>query len=191
MKSKLVWFTTIFILFLLFVLPAFMASLIKMIPASDQPGYGDKGRVSVYGIRSFSQEFLSADTNLVAVGTTIKNPNLKNQKDIIFNLYDGNNNLIRTTKLNGFNIGDGDFVKIVFDVVPDSKNKKYSFSLSSPDAGEEQIIELFLIDPTPEILSYTYDDKIHMGGIPMVTFHKPVSKLDTIKQVYLNLFSKL
>jgi len=190
-NNKIIIFTTTTILFLLFILPAFMASLLKMIPASDQPGYGDMGRISIYGIREFSQTFVSKNKNLVAIGTTIKNPNLKNKKDIIFNLYDENNNLIRTTKLNGFNIGDGDFVKIIFDVVPDSLGNKYYFRLSSPDAGDEEILELFLIGPIDTVLDYSYDDETKLGGIPMVTFHKPDSRWETVKLVYLNLFSKL
>ncbi len=189
--KKMVWFTTFSILFLLFVVPGLMATLIKMVPANDQPGYGDKGRVSIYGIRDFRQDFISKDKNLIAIATTIKNPNLKNNKDIIFNLYDENNNLIRTTTINGFNIGDGDFVKIIFEKVADSKNKKYYFTLSSPDAGQEEVVEVFLTGPTSEILSYTYDKETHLGGAPIVTYHKPDSRLETVKLVYLNLFSKL
>lgn len=184
-------FTIFSILFLLFVFPAVLASLIKMIPANDQPGYGSIGRVSVYGERSFTQVFISKNKNLVAIGTTIKNPNLKNKKDIIFNLYDENNNLIRTSILNGFNIGDGDFVKIIFDIVPNSAGKKFYFNLSSPDAKQDEIIEVFLTNSTNEILSYTYDEETHDGGAPIVTFHKPESKLETIKLVYFNLLSKL
>lgn len=188
--TKFSLFTIFTILALLLVAPVLMTSLIKMIPANDQPGYGNMGRVSVYGIRAFTQTFVSKQKNLTAIGTTIKNPNLNNKKDINFNLYDENNNLIRTIKLNGFNIGDGDFVKIVFDPIPDSSQKKYYFNLSSPDAKQDEIIEVFLTSPTNEILSYTYDEETHIGGAPIVTFHKPDSRLETIKLVYLNIFSK-
>ncbi|EKD94542.1 MAG: hypothetical protein ACD_26C00034G0077 [uncultured bacterium] len=184
-------FTIFTILFLILVLPILMIVPIKMVPSGDQPGYGDMGRVSVYGLRDFKQVFLSKDNNLTAIGTTIKNPNLKNKKDIFFKLYEENNNLARTVVLNGFNIGDGDFVKIVFEPILDSKNKKYYFAIASPTAGEEEIIELFLIKSTNEVLEYTYDEETKPGGIPMVTFHKPNSKWETIKSVYLNLFSKL
>ena len=192
MKYKnMVWITTTIILFVLFVAPAFLASLIKMIPANDQPGYGDMGSLSVYGERDFKQVFVSKHDNLTAVATTIKNPNLKNKKDIIFNLYDMNDNLLRTTRLNGFNIGDGDFAKIIFEPIKTSKNQKYYFVISSPDATSQETIDLFLIKPTSEVIEYTYDEETKQGGIPMVTFHKPESKWQTIKSVYLNLFSKL
>jgi hypothetical protein len=191
MNNKLVVFTTTFILFVLLIVPAILASLIKMIPANDQPGYGSGGSVSVYGERTFTQYFVSKNKNLTAIGTTIKNPNLKNKKDIVFNLYDQDNNLIRTVNLNGFNIGDGDFIKIVFEPIIDSQNKKYYFNLASPDAKQDEIIEVFLTEPTDEIVEYIYDDEKHLGGAPIVTFHKPESRLKTVKLVYLNLLSKL
>ena len=183
-------FTVISILALIFVLPILMLLPIKMVPSGDQPGYGDMGRVSIYGTRTFTQEFISKNNNLMAVGTTIKNPNLKNKKNINFSLYDEKNNLIREVMLNGFNVGDGDFVKIVFDPLSDSKNKKFKFIISSPTAGEEEIIELFLIAPTDSVLSYNYGDEIKEGGIPMVTFHKSEGVLTNVKTIYSNIFSK-
>ena len=189
--TKFSLFTITTILFLLFIVPALMASLIKMIPANDQPGYGQMGRVSVYGDRTFTQYFVSKMNNLTSVATTIKNPNLRNTREISFKLYDMDNKLIRSVLLNGFNIGDGDFVKIVFEPIFDSANKKYYFNLSSPDAKEDEIIEVFLTSQTPEILEYSYDDETKAGGAPIVTFHKPNSRLETVKSVYSNLISKL
>ena len=184
-------FTIIVILALLFGVPTLMASLIKMVPAKDQPGYGQMGRVSVYGERTFTQYFVSTDKNLTSVATTIKNPNLNNKKDIYFNLYTMDNVLVRSVVMNGFNIGDGDFVKIIFQPIPDSMDKKYYFTLSSPSAGEEEIIEIFLTGKTDEIIGYIYDEETKEGGAPIVTFHTPGSRLETIKSVYSNLFSKL
>ena len=189
--KKMIWFTSFLILFLLFITPGLMASLIDMMPANDQPGYSVDARASIYGERQFTQYFKSKDKNLIAVATSIKNPNLKNKKDIFFKLYDENDNLIRSSVLNGMNIGDGDFIKIIFDKISDSMNKKYYFTLSSPDAGEEEIIELFLIEATNEVLSYTYDEETRPGGAPIVTFHKPDSTWEIVKLVYLNWLSKL
>lgn len=183
-------FTIVIILVLLFGTPAIMASLIKMIPANEQPGYGQMGRVSVYGDRTFTQYFISKQNNLTSVATTIKNPNLHNKKDVFFKLYDMESILVRSVTMNGFNIGDGDFVKIIFDPIVDSENKRYYFTLSSPAAGEEEIIEIFLTAKTPEILEYTYDEETKEGGAPIVTFHKPNSRLETVKSVYSNLLSK-
>ena len=189
--KKMIWFTTISILFVLFIVPGIMASAIKMIPAGDQPGYGPR-RLSIYGIGELSQKFISKEKNLTAIGTTVKNPNLKNKKEVILNLFDENHNLLRKSVLNGFNIGDGDFVKFVFEVVPDSLDKEYSFTLSSPTAAADEIIEVFLIDgPANGIIEYTFGEETHEGGIPLVTFHKPDSQWEVIRGVYSNWLSKL
>ncbi len=189
--KKIIWATTLSISFLLFVLPGILASTLDMVPANDQPGYNGSKRLSIYGERQFSQKFISRDKNLTAIGTSIKNPNLKNKQEIIFNLYGKDKVLIRTAALNGFNIGDGDFVKFVFQSVPDSGGKEYSFTISSPAAGPGEMLEVFIIEPTPDIIDYFYEEETHPGGIPLVTFHKPNSKLELIKTVYFNWFSRL
>lgn len=189
--KKLIWFTTTSILLLLFVIPAFLAASINMTPANDQPGYDSNVRLSIYGERQITQTFISRQKNLMAIATSIKNPNLKNKKDITLNLYDESENLIRSSVLNGFNIGDGDFMKFIFGEIKDSKDVKYSFTLSSPASGPGEILEVFIIEPNEDILEYSYEDEDHFGGIPMVTFHKPESSLETVKLVYSNWISKL
>lgn len=187
--KKLIWFTTIIILFFIFVAPAILALGIKLIPGGDQPGYSNT--LAVYGIRSVTQKFISTQANFSAIGTSIKNPNLKNKKDIVLTLYDENLNLQRTSVINGQNIQDGDFVKFVFDVIPDSENKVYVFNLSSPSAGPEDKIDVFLSQNPPNwITEYHYDKDTLKGGLPIVIYFKPVSKISVIKSIYFNLFSR-
>lgn len=189
--KKMIWFTTISVLFMLFIMPGVMASTIKMTPAGDQPGYGPR-RLSIYSKHELIQKFISKEKNLTAIGTTVKNPNLKNKKEVILDLYDSGHNLIRKSILNGFNIGDGDFVKFVFEPIMDSQNKEYIFILSSPNAGADEIVEVFLMDnPADGIIEYTFGEETHDGGIPLVTFHKPQSKWEVIRRVYSNWLSKL
>lgn len=189
--KKLIWFTTLTILFLLFIVPGILASALDMIPANDQPGYDSNKRLSIYGEKEITQTFISRDKNLTAIGTSIRNPNLKNQKEIVFNLYDENGSLIRSSTLNGLNIEDGDFVKFVFDKINDSLNKTYTFTVSSPAAGPGEIIEVFIIKPTEDVIEYSYGEEIHPGGAPIVTFHRPDSQLEIVKLVYSNWLSRL
>lgn len=190
--KKMIWLTTIFVLFLVLVVPGVLAVTLDMIPAGDQPGYNSNQRLSIYGERIVSQKFISKEKNLTAIGTSIRNPNLKNKKEIILNLYDESNKLIRTSTLNGQNFQDGDFVKFIFQPTTDSINRTYSFTISSPLAGPEETIEVFYFDtPTENILEYTYDEKSYPGGLPIVTFHKPDSKFQVVRKIYSNLFSRL
>lgn len=189
--KKLIIFTTAFVLTVVFLTPAFLSLLIKMVPSGEQPGYGGASTLSVFAYHDFKQYFFSDQPNLTAVATSIKNPNLKNQKDVIFTLLDESGNMIREEKISGRNIGDGDFVKFIFDPIQDSKNKKYSFILNSPDASEEEVLQVFIISPTDQVLEYEYQDEVHPGGVPMVTYSKPASKLSIIKSVYSTWISKL
>ncbi|PIU71665.1 hypothetical protein COS80_02060, partial [Candidatus Woesebacteria bacterium CG06_land_8_20_14_3_00_39_27] len=71
-------------------------------------------------------------------------------------------------------------------------DKEYSFTLSSPTAAADEIIEVFLIDgPANGIIEYTFGEETHEGGIPLVTFHKPDSQWEVIRGVYSNWLSKL
>jgi len=190
--KKMIWLTTLFVLSLVLIIPTVFALMLDMVPAADQPGYNSDKRLALYGERDVSQKFVSQQENLLAIATSIRNPNLKNKKEITFNLYDKEKGLIRTAILNGQNIEDGDFVKFVFPVIPDSLGKEYSFTLSTSLAGPEETIEVFYIDiPTESVLEFIYDEKTYPGGIPLVTFHKPNSRFEVVKEVYFSLFSRL
>lgn len=182
---------------MVFILPGALAYGIKMIPDTDQPGYNSDARIGVYGLRTLTQKFIAPSNNLTAIGTSIRNPNLSNKKSIILSLYDIDGNLIRTSTINGLNVPDGEFVKFVFDPIADSKGKTYTFTLASPNAGSDDQIAVFYIgndsgSPAPNwIVEYTYDQKIHQGGLPMVTFYKPSSHLEVVKMVYSGLLSRV
>ncbi len=182
--KKLIFLTTAFVIFIVFVLPFIAALLIKMIPANDQPGYFLNTR-GIYGQFSVSQEFTSTDNNLTAIGTSLGNPNLKNKAKIIFTLLDSSGVPVRTSLLSGMNVGDGAFVKFVFEPIADSKSKKYTFTISSPDAGEEEIINVFVsADSTDFIGPATYGEEILEKGLPIVVYFKPVSHLQVAKDIF-------
>jgi len=121
--KKMIWFTGISILFLVFIAPAFLSAALPMIPANIQPGYNPDVRLSVYSMRDFTQYFISQTDNLTAIGFSIRNPNLKNKSDVIFSLFDDDGNLIRKVVINGQNLEDGSFVKFVFPPIEGSKGK--------------------------------------------------------------------
>lgn len=185
---KIIKFTTIFILTIIFVLPAIMATQIKMIPGGVQPGYDGAKRVSVYSDKVFVQEFISKSNNLTAIGTSIKNPNLKNKSDVILKVYDENRNLLRQTVVNGFNLEDGSFVKLVFEPIVDSRDKKYYFEITSSQASVDEIIELFITKESETAISYTYEDETFKGGAPIVLYYKSEGVLKNIVEVYSSAF---
>ena len=191
--KKMIWLTVLFVLALVFVAPVFLSLSLSMTPANIQPGYDPGIRLSIYRDRVFTQKFVSGAQNLTAVGLSIRNPNLKNKAGIIFNLYDSSGNLIRTIAINGQNLEDGSFTKFIFDPIPDSLGRQYEFSLSSPAAGPEETIEVFIIESDKDsgITEYSYLGETHAGGTPMVAYEKPESKSETVKSVFSSWLSRL
>lgn len=190
--KKMIWLTTLSILFLIFIAPGILAFALDMAPAGDQPGYNSDKRLAIYGEREASQKFVSQESDLTAIGTSIRNPNLKNKKEIILNLYDQNRNLVRTSVLSGKVVPDGAFVKFVFAPIPDSKGVTYFFTISSPKADPEETVEVFYIEtPTETILEFTYDEEVYPGGFPLVTFHRPASKWEIVRNVYKSWISRI
>ena len=168
---KLVTFTTIFILILVFLFPAMLALGIRNIPAADQGPLG--GTEKIYGTKLITQTFVSADDNLSGIGLSFKNPNLINKDDINFTLM--REGIIRNLVINGGSIPDGGFIKFLFEPINGMKNKKFTFSLSAPTATEDKALEVFY---SSDSLSY-------------VTFHKVNNKAELIGKVYSHWLYKL
>lgn len=196
MKSimkKMIWLTIIFVLGLVLAIPTILSMGLKMIPINTQPGFNNDIRASIYRDRVFVQKFTAKENNLTAIGMSIRNPNLKNKKDIVFNLINLDGSIIRGVTINGMNLEDGSFTKFVFEPISDSAGKEYLFTISTPAAGPEETIELFIIgtDEASGIAEYSYMGESFPGGTSIVQYVKPKSKLTTIKEVYSNLISRL
>lgn len=191
--KKIIWFTVIIVLSTVFIVPALLSLFIPMIPANVQPGYDPNIRLSIYRDNVFVQKFVSKTSNLTAIGLSIRNPNLKNQSEIIFNIYNLDGTLVRGVSINGRNLEDGSFFKFVFPPIPDSMNKEYLFSLSSPGAGAEETIELFIVDDggNSGIIDYSYIGESHEGGTPVVLYGKPDNRFSIVKSIYSNWLSRL
>jgi hypothetical protein len=188
--KKLVWLTSLLVVFALLVLPAGLSLGLKYLPANIQPSL-DETR-DIYSVRTVSQSFMSLKPRLTAIGMTIRNLNLKNKKDLIFSLYSTKGELLRRVIYNGANIEDGDFIKFVFDPIPDSQNQNYTFVLECPTAGAEEVLPVFITKTKPSWLgNLIYNNEPDAGGVAIVAFYKPESKLKVIEEIYSNLFSRL
>lgn len=170
--NKLIIFTTIFVFILVIFLPLSLTFSIRYIPGDIQPSLTNTEKI--YDQSILSQSFISPKDNLAGIGVSIKNPNFANKKDAKVNIYDENNNLIRTTILNGKNIADGKFVKIFFEPIKDSYNKKFTWSISSPDSQFEDALEIFLTDKRPLwSKQLKVGDKLTVDSLSYITLHKP------------------
>src|SRR3989344_2402343 len=93
--------TILTIFFFAIFLPVISTFAIRLIPSGIQPSLENTQKI--YQDLTLSQSFVSLKDNLAGIGVSIKNPNFANKKDVTFNIYDKDNNLIRSVILNGKN----------------------------------------------------------------------------------------
>lgn len=180
--NKFITVTYIFVLILLVVIPVGLTFLIRIIPNDIQPSLNDTEKI--YDDYLLSQSFISLQDNLSGIGVSIKNPNFANKKDLKIDIYDSDDNLLRTVVLNGQNIADGKFVKIMFDPILSTKNKKYSWILSSQESRFQDALEVFLTNQKPSwILDFRVKDSLKSNGLSFVTLHKVSSPTEVLNKV--------
>lgn len=140
---------TLFVLAVTIVifLPALLSFAIKLIPGRVQPSLNSTEKI--YGKYVAVEPFLATRDNLSAIGTSIKNPNLKNIDDVVISVYDQVGNLLRESIVNGRNIPDGDFIKFKFDPIKDSKNRMFNVILYSRSVDAASPVEIFYTDQYP------------------------------------------
>ncbi len=183
--TKLILFTCCFSIFMVLFLPAILSLGIRFYPFGVQPGWNQVEDVE--GYTTVTQEFISPDDKITGIALSLKNPSLRNKKDITLALVDENMIPIRTSTLNGSHIQDGAYIKFLFSPVMDSNGKKYNLVFSAPQANAEEALQVGTTDS-----KQSWVGKLMVGGIEkedkgvaFVTLHKPLS----IWTPFLNIYS--
>ena len=172
-------------------LPAILIYFIKETPNDFQPSLHSTEHI--YADLTISQLFLSQEDGLSGIGMSIKNPNDINKKDIIIQIYDQDNQMIRNVSLNGAKISDGQLVKFKFDPIQDSKDKLYKFTLQAPQEGEQtKSLEVFLTYEIPSWSKGLYiNNNLTDSSISFVTYHHIENPLSNIFNIYTKWWYKL
>jgi len=89
----------------------------------------------IYSGHQVTQSFTPRNNGLNIITIYLKNVSLRNRDPFLFQLSDANG-ILRTIRINGYNIGDGDNVRFQFDPVADSGNKQFTLTLSSESPKE-------------------------------------------------------
>lgn len=186
--KKIILFTILFVITLILVIPMILTFGIKYIPSGTQPSLTNTKKI--YGEIILSQSFVSEKGNLSGIGVSIKNPNFANKKNAYVNIYDSEEKVIRTIVLNGQNIADGKFVKILFEPISNSKDKKFIWTFSSPESSFEDALEIFLTDNKPLwSLEFKSSGEVDNEGLSYVTLHKvanPTEGLSIVLSGWIN-----
>lgn len=172
-------------------LPAMLAYFISEIPNDFQPSLHSTEHI--YAGLTIYQLFLSQEDGLSGIGMSIKNPNYINKKDIIIQIYDQEDRIIRSTTLNGARISDGQLVKFKFDPIQDSKDKIYKFTLQAPQESEQtKSLEVFLTYEIPDWSKGLHiNNNLTDSSISFVTYYHVENPLSNIFSIYIRWWYKL
>ena len=161
------------LIIVLLITPVFISLLLrKNIGINNQR---ENQVVEIYGDQTFSSSFTSLEDQLNSVVLKLKNTGIRNHELVNFVLY-LNQDKLREVQFSGSNIGDGVWTRLSFENIAGSRNKTFTFSLSSPSTTRENSIGI----QTDE-----------NGKPALITYHKITSYPALIKQIYYQFFQRL
>jgi hypothetical protein len=139
MRKEIV-LNVIVVLTLLLLSPFLISLGIRELPKSNQKPFGDHRKV--YEDAIYKTGIVGEEDNMLAIGLSFRNFNLKNKKDVSLVLLQDKVE-IRRAVVNGASIDDGRLVKFRFAPVADSKGKSYEIEVSSRDSSNEDALQVY------------------------------------------------
>jgi len=137
-----VFITVGIVLTTVFVVPCLLVFGVRYIKGMEEESTGVVK--SVYQNEVLSMNFKTGSRSLTGVGVGIKNPDLRNKKDIFLAVYALDGSLIRESVVNGNVIPDGEFIKFIFDPIPATFSGEVRFVLSAPTASSSDALQIYL-----------------------------------------------
>jgi hypothetical protein len=187
-EVKILLFLLSFFLVLVFASPIFMSFGLRYIPYSFQPPLF--GSEKLFNEQSLSQEFISPQDNLTAIGVSIRNFNLQSKGDVILEVY-SRGGLIRRSVVSGSSIKDGDIVIFTFDKIPNSRSVSYVFKLSTLEVGKEKAYEVYTTNEPQDFAGSLYiNDMPVEKPISFLLYFAPESRFSLIYDIYKSWFNR-
>ena len=157
--------TIVFVCFLVFFTPALLSLGIRFLPGNQMPETGGSRKVYIGNTLNF--EVKNPDKNLVGVVVRVKN-SIRANVNLTLQLFDGNDQVVVESVVNGLSILDGSEVR-------------FSFSLSTLKGGSLQGI--FTSDAIEQNAMEIYLER-DSNSSAYVLLYKPASRLGLIGGIY-------
>lgn len=182
--------TSLLIIFTAIILPGLLGLSIRKLPSGNQPSLTDAQAINQD--LHIKQTFIARNPKLSAIGLSIKNPYYRNHQDLIFELHDSRNQLLRHIVLNGNNIIDGSLMLINFEPVDQSANREFYFTLSAPSVASANSLEIYHSqDPSPADEEYFVNNQLNTGELAFISYSTPSNPISSSINVYRDWFYKL
>jgi hypothetical protein len=129
----------------------------------------------VYSSHPVSQEIIPQNNGLHVITVYLRNVALRNQDPFLFELSDSSG-VIRSIRLTGYNIGDGDNVRFQFNPIMNSKDNPLTLTLTSNSSQKIAI-------------GVGYSDAAR--SIAYQSFYYPTNRLSILKSTAVNFLHSL
>ncbi len=182
LQTKVLLYAVTLIAFFILIIPISILFTLDAFYLHSQPSLD--ATLDVYEDNQIKQVIYSDKNNLIGFGTSIKNPNFRNNENIYLELYE-DDNLIRSSHINGLNIPDGEFVQFRFEPIFESENKWYEIRINSPTSNSLNALQIFYSNELKRWMSdLFYNQEKIDGNLSILPIYKPESKFDLISSVY-------
>lgn len=173
MKINKIWLLTITYCLIPVIFALSLTFFVRRQPDIGQPQ--ENTQVWIYSGHPVTQGFTPRNNGVNVITIYLKNVSLRNRDPFIFQLSD-TNGVLRTIRINGYNIGDGDNVRFQFDPVADSGNKQFTLSLSSE---------------SPKELAVGVGFSEEAQSIAFQTYYFPTSRLNSVITITMQFIRSL
>jgi len=132
----------------------------------------------IYGDSVVGQSFIATEDNFSRVDILFTTYERINTKNVIFSLKDDSSSIeLFKIEMNASEIHDNKYYSIIFDPILNSKNKRYMFTISSPESIPGNAVSVYKTtsDSYPLGLGYINNEAIS-GDITFKTFNKYSNK---------------
>lgn len=150
-----------------------------MNPPSSSIGEITKGKVIQY-------EFTSSIENMDSIGIQFATYNRKNKGNVLVQLYDRDNSLIKSEMVNSSNLKDGSYKMVSFSKIKDSAGKNYVLKISGVDTEVNSAPTIFTSQSFSNVKTFI-DGKQINENIKVESNHKFISPNRLIVFVILDL----
>lgn len=169
-------------LFFIFSLPALLSFGLNFVPYSFQPPF--LGSERLFDDAPLTQEFISPQDNLAAIGVSIRNFNLQSKGDVTLEVI-SDNNIVRRSVVKGEKVKDGDMVIFKFDKIKDSSGKNFLFRLSTLGVDKQKAFEVYTTGGKQDFAGdLKVGEYVVEKPISFLLYFAPESRFSLIRDIY-------
>jgi hypothetical protein len=138
-----------------------------------------------------SQTVIPRNNGLSMIRIFMRNVALRNNDPVNFSLSDNNGKIIRQITFNGFNVGDGETIRLQFDPIADSSGNTYRFTFTSPTKEVGQALGIGFTSQNLYPGGKAEINENADGDLTFQLYYQPTNRASAVLAVFINFLCNL